>query len=85
MTDSITPLPNGDHGDCTGCDYVIKAAVERNEKPPARGRSAWKFDRGNGKIYWLCIQCAARASHVHGVVCSFNPTGAKTIALTIAR
>lgn len=83
MTESITPLPTNNHDDCTGCDYIIKAAINHNKKPPARGRSTWKFDRGNGKIYWLCVSCAARASHVHGVKCAMNPTGAKSITLSI--
>lgn len=83
MIETITALPAGDHGDCTGCDYVIKAAIDRNEKPPARGRSTYKFDRGNGKIYWLCLNCACRSAHVHGVKCAMNPTGAKSITLSI--
>lgn len=86
MIETITALPAGDYGDCTGCDYVIKAAIDRNEKPPARGRSTWKFDRGGGKIYWLCLNCVCRAAHAHGVaVPSINPTGAKTIPLLIPR
>lgn len=83
MTETITPLPNVDHGDCNGCDYAIRAAVERGEKPAPRGRSTWKFDRGGGKIYWLCVYCACRSAHTHGVACAMNPDGIKSITLSI--
>lgn len=83
MTDTLSRLPAGDHGDCTGCDLVIRLAKERGEKPPHRGRSEWALTV-NGKRYYVCLQCAARSSHVHGIAMpSFNPTGAKSIALTI--
>lgn len=83
MSDTLTRLPAGDHGDCTGCDHVIRAAQARGERPPARGQSSWALSRGPEKIYWLCLNCAARAAHTHGITCAMNPTGAKTIAQTL--